>query len=81
MFYVVRFTDVGANKKSWTTAYAGPPDEYQLATDVKKSGSLMSRGIDISINEDGLSGAVIVGMFRIVGRFTITKPGQLPSPK
>jgi hypothetical protein len=72
----IRFHDVGRDKAAWAVACAhtranveGVERTALLA--VKRKGVLISRGIDVVYDSEANEGAVIVGGWRMVGRFTL----------
>lgn len=65
----VSFTDVGARKRSWKDTLADK-DETLLLKSIKKFGGLNSRDVEVSIDEEKREGAIFVGVFRCVGKFT-----------
>lgn len=66
----VEFIDVGRDKRSWTETIEGKDLYFEIERVVRRSGAIMSRGIDVEIEEDG-TGKIIVGGFRTVGTFKI----------
>lgn len=70
MRYLVKFIDVGRNKRSWEKEYDAL-SESALTREVHKSGALMSQGIDVILRDDQRTGEVIVGGFRCVGHIVV----------
>lgn len=62
---IVRFIEVGRNKKTWEAECAGEPDYKFLNGQVRKNGALMSSFLDF--DDDG---AIRAGL-RTVGRFEV----------
>lgn len=69
MTHTVKFIDVGRNKENWRKDYSAAPTAERLESEVRKSGALMSGGIDVDI--DGKTGSIWVGGFRKVGSIEI----------
>lgn len=67
------FRNVGRNKCGWH-AVLKPATDRRILAQIRKHGQLASRDIDFEIAEDGRSGVVIVGGFRVVGEFVIEPP-------
>jgi hypothetical protein len=79
------YQNVGRTKKTWTTTCIlslrkpdGSPNkdavialEDRMLSEVRKSGALMSRDIDVCINEDLATATIFAGV-RPVGTVTIT---------
>lgn len=66
----IQFKEVGRNKKTWT-AEVNELSESALLREIKKSGALMSRGVDVVLDDGDTSGLIIVGGWRTVGTFEI----------
>lgn len=66
----VNFIDVGRDKRSWSATIKGNDILGEIASAVRKSGAIMSRSLDIELDEDGV-GEIIIGGFRTVGMFKI----------
>lgn len=68
----IAFKDVGRGKRNWTAEIDTTQDRedvsYDLASEVLKSGALLSRGIEVSLSDDKSEGTVFAG-FRPVGTF------------
>lgn len=66
---IIRFIEVGRSKRTWEEPLKRlTPDTIAML--VAKSGALKSRGIEIDLNIDTMSGSIYAGM-RTVGRFEI----------
>jgi hypothetical protein len=65
----VAFADVGRGKRSWI-AELPAFTEAALERQVRKNGGLASRGIEVQLVSE-TEGVVLVGGFRVVGRFSI----------
>jgi hypothetical protein len=64
---LVRFSNVGRNKKTWDAEIPcenGVLDGVAMLKSIRKSGALMSRSVDI----DDV-GNIVVGGYRVVGRW------------
>lgn len=70
----VNFLEVGRDKRSWSKSFKGPLKMNSLAREAKSGAGLMSSGVDAELDDSGLSGVILVGGFREVGKFTISKP-------
>jgi hypothetical protein len=68
--YLVRFSDVGRRKASWTEEFQQPPPLPALARIARKKAPLMSHDVDCLMSEDGKNGTVYAGV-RAVGYFTV----------
>lgn len=68
----IHFKDVGRDKKSWPYE-CNNITESQLAKEAKLKGGLMSSCVEALIDDSGLTGAIIVGGWRLVGKFTIER--------
>lgn len=72
----VRFEDVGRGHKTWSDdvredpAFPGTPDADCLVRALKKGRALMSRDLNVSVNDDGTAGLCFAGM-HTVGRWTL----------
>ena len=69
---IIHFSNVGRDKSSWTAEIKNP-SESALAKEAKRGGRLMSRDVDVELNDDCSAGVVIVGGWRTVGSFTIER--------
>lgn len=69
----VRFSKVGRRKLSWR-AVLGEVTQDTMVQEIKKNGGLMSSDIDFSLNETLDGGTVVVGGFRSVGTFVLSRP-------
>jgi hypothetical protein len=75
---IIHFSKVGRDKKSWTAEIKNPSNSA-IAKEAKRGGWLMSREVDVEMNDDCSAGVVIVGGWRKVGSFTIErKPAANP---
>lgn len=68
----IHFKEVGRDKRSWTAEHKSPSDVW-IAKEAKRGAGLMSRDIDVEMNECLSAGVVIVGGWRQVGTFTIDR--------
>lgn len=75
MRYIVKFKNVGRNKRFWESQM-NALSESAIAREVKKHGQLSSRGIDIDLSDDQKTGTVFVGGFRPVGDIEIVDTQQ-----
>lgn len=70
--FEVTFTNVGRNKRGWSSILNQRPTEIILERMVRKHGGLMSSDIECVFAEDGWSGTIVVGGMRPVGEFRVT---------
>ena len=69
-YYTVEFVGVGRNKKTWSVSLDQFPTESILERHVRKSGALMSSGIECLFDDDLEHGYIFAGM-REVGAFRV----------
>ena len=78
---ILTFKDVGRDKKTWTRTINHPPLETKgamisiediMLDEVIRSGALMSRDVDVCLNEDRTTASIFAGV-RPVGTVTITQ--------
>lgn len=72
----ILFKNVGPNKRTWSKTIPGYVDCEKIAKEAKKTGGLMSRGVDACFDEKAdltprQTGKIFVGMFRHVGDFEL----------
>jgi hypothetical protein len=67
---VIRFLNVGRDKKSWTAEVSTLSDRT-LLKEIRKHSALKSAGIDFDWNETGTGGSIYVGGLRNVGSFSV----------
>jgi hypothetical protein len=64
----VDFINVGASSKCWIAELA-KLDHDLFYDEVARSGALMSKNIEFSVDDNGEHGQIIVGGVRVVGKF------------
>lgn len=71
MSTTIKFKNVGRLRKSWLVTYPTMPKADVLIREVKGKGALLSRDIDVEIDEENNRGVVYAG-FRTVGEVEVT---------
>ena len=75
---IIHFQDVGRDKLCWDEQTDNPVSMAALVLNIlKRKGCLRSRYVDVDWSEDTMSGEIIVGGFRCVGRFTVEESLQI----
>lgn len=74
----IEFIDVGRTKATWSAVLpksAKSPEQIErfALKEVRARGGLMSRDIAAILGDDGLTGVIVVGLFRTVGGFRIAE--------
>lgn len=70
----ITFTNVGRAKRCWSKDFPGPArkiTEEAIYREVRDNGGLVSRGIDVAVDEEG-NGTITAG-FHTAGTFKITE--------
>lgn len=75
MRYLVKFKNVGREKRCWEKE-TETLNDIKLAKEAKKNGALKSNGVDVVLSENLESGIVIVGGWRTVGELEIVYRGM-----
>ena len=70
--YVVTFSGVGREKRSWTAHTYDPTEEWMIA-EIKKRGGLGSQNISFILDIDTLEGVIYAGDTHVVGKFTLSR--------
>lgn len=66
----VKFIDIGYGNANWI-ADMEELTEAAVVREVKRAGAVMSRQVSAVLDDSGKTGEVIVGMFRLAGRFKV----------
>ena len=72
MSYLVQFRNLGRDRGFFSVEVESL-DEQVLVRHIRKMGFLTSKGIDVVFNPDQSGGIVIVGGFRTVGEFKVSR--------
>lgn len=75
MRYLVKFKNVGREKRCWEKE-TETLDEIKLSKEAKKNGAIKSNSVDVVLSENLESGIVIVGGWRTVGELEIVDRGM-----
>jgi len=68
---IIKFMDVGRERKTWTLE-TERIDYNQILSSIKKNGGLISKGIDFDLDEEKGTGVIFAGD-RAVGKILIEK--------